>query len=171
MWYAWLKDELSKRGVKMILRNFPDPYEFRAKYWIPFMKNELKCDEHTVIVGHSAGTAAAMRIAEEQAVAGLVLVSAWYQIGDVSEEPWDGAGYCDNEWNWDQIKKHVVQDNNGFILQFHSVDDDFCDIEEAREISKFLSSEYFEFKNRRHFQQRKFQELLEALCTKLGVEL
>ena len=33
----------------------------RASIWLPFMQNELKCDEETVIVGHSSGAEAAMR--------------------------------------------------------------------------------------------------------------
>lgn len=33
----------------------------RESIWLPFMEKELRCDEGTVIIGHSSGAAAAMR--------------------------------------------------------------------------------------------------------------
>ncbi|TTA54956.1 putative hydrolase RBBP9 [Bagarius yarrelli] len=33
----------------------------RESIWLPFMEKELKCDEETLIIGHSSGAAAAMR--------------------------------------------------------------------------------------------------------------
>ena len=78
------------------------------------------------MIGHSAGTAAAMRLLENQKLKGVILVAgkyldifsysqAWYLPGDQSQEPWDGAGspvfiiqyllgYCDSPWDWEKIK-------------------------------------------------------------------
>lgn len=33
----------------------------RESIWLPFMEKELRCDEETLIIGHSSGAAAAMR--------------------------------------------------------------------------------------------------------------
>jgi predicted alpha/beta hydrolase family esterase len=48
----------------------PDCAGARESYWIPFMRNELRCAEDTVIVGHSSGAIAAMRFAQRYKVAG-----------------------------------------------------------------------------------------------------
>ena len=55
-------------GVTCVLRNFPDPVMARESVWIPFMRDELSCDQHTIIVGHSSGAEAAMRYAETHKV-------------------------------------------------------------------------------------------------------
>ena len=44
--------QLEAIGIEAFLRNMPDPLYARESQWLPFMKNQLKCDENTVIVGH-----------------------------------------------------------------------------------------------------------------------
>jgi len=34
-------------------------------YWLPFLKDELKADEYSILIGHSSGSIAALRFAEE----------------------------------------------------------------------------------------------------------
>ena len=34
---------------------------FRRSIWLPYMKDELKVDENTIIIGHSSGAVAAIR--------------------------------------------------------------------------------------------------------------
>lgn len=35
----------------MRLENMPDPYHARESIWLPFMRETLKCDADTIIVG------------------------------------------------------------------------------------------------------------------------
>lgn len=47
------------------------------------MRNELQCDENTIIVGHSSGAVAAMRFAEQYKVSAIVIVSGYTSdLGD-----------------------------------------------------------------------------------------
>ena len=55
----------------------PDPVTARRSIWLPFMKDELGVDEQTVIIGHSSGACAAVRFAETNKVAGIILVGAY----------------------------------------------------------------------------------------------
>ena len=82
-WYGWLSDELERRGFgDVVLRDMPDPYVARRSKWLPFLKP--LCDETTVLVGHSSGAEAGLRLAEEVKLGGLVLVSACVtDLGDV----------------------------------------------------------------------------------------
>ncbi|MBS0656600.1 MAG: alpha/beta hydrolase, partial [Verrucomicrobia bacterium] len=75
-WFPYLKEELEKLGVRVIASEFPDNQLAREAYWIPFLKNELKADDQTVLVGHSSGAIAAMRLAETDKLLGSVLVGA-----------------------------------------------------------------------------------------------
>ena len=61
-WYGWLDGELKKRGHESVVVNWPDPYICHQRNWIPFARDELKADEHTVVVGHSTGALLAMRL-------------------------------------------------------------------------------------------------------------
>uniref|UniRef100_A0A8K9Y2U9 RB binding protein 9, serine hydrolase n=1 Tax=Oncorhynchus mykiss TaxID=8022 RepID=A0A8K9Y2U9_ONCMY len=103
-----------------LLRNMPDPVTARESIWLPFMQEELECDEETVIIGHSSGAVAAMRYAETHKVFGLILVGAYtYDLGDERES----AGH----WEWEQMRRNV-----GHIVQFGSKDDPFLPWEETQ---------------------------------------
>lgn len=71
-WYGWLHRTLDdpSAGVEAVLQNMPDPVGARENIWLPFMQDELGCDAHTIIVGHSSGAAAGMRYAEKHQVLG-----------------------------------------------------------------------------------------------------
>lgn len=111
--------------VSNLVSNFPDPLYAKETIWVPFMRDELHCDENTIVVGHSSGSAATMRLLESGTkVAGAVLVSAYYtDLGDDLERD---SGYFSRAWDWGQIKQ-----NAGFIAQFHSPQDYLVDVAEV----------------------------------------
>ena len=116
-WYGWLEDELKACGEfsEVVLRTMPDPIRARERIWCPFLENECRCGSDTILVGHSSGAEAGMRLAETVKLAGLVLVSACHtDLGDAGER---AAGYYSRPWRWADIRA-----NCGFIAQFHSSD-------------------------------------------------
>ena len=42
-------------GHECVCVNWPDPYVCHQSKWMPFVRDELKADEATVLVGHSTG--------------------------------------------------------------------------------------------------------------------
>ena len=68
-------------GMTSVLRNMPDPITARRSIWLPFMKDELGVDDQTIIIGHSSGACAAVRFAETNKVAGIILVGAYTSGG------------------------------------------------------------------------------------------
>jgi len=165
-WYGWLARELQKRGVAVGMRDMPDPIYAREQRWLPFIVEQLAGGAGplagTVVVGHSSGAAAAMRLAESHRVRGVVLVAAYTSdLGDPTERK---SGYFSRPWNWARQRE-----NCGFIVQFASTDDPFLPIEEQRAVRDGLAPkvEYLEFDGRSHFFDKPFPELLEVLQREL----
>jgi predicted alpha/beta hydrolase family esterase len=131
-WYGWLESEMGKRGQKLWgMEGWPDPYVAKESEWIPFLKNEIGVDENTVVIGHSSGVLAAMRLMERTKIRGAILISAAHtDLGDENER---ASGYFSRPWEWDRMVA-----NAGFIHQFHSADDHLIPVHEARFVAESL---------------------------------
>lgn len=157
------------KGVEVIAKDMPDPYQAKEKIWVPFLlelmgngdktpKKKWKTwtcvffsfvdNEETILIGHSSGAEAIMRLAEKTKgwivlyyiiysycyfiiflVRAIVLVSAcWTDLGEPSETI---SGYYSRPWLWNQIVS-----NCGWILQFGSTNDPFIPISEGNAIKK-----------------------------------
>ena len=90
-------------------------------------------DENTIVIGHSSGAQAAMRLLEAHKVKGCVLVSACVTDGGMESERI--SGYYSRPWEWAKIRS-----NAEFILQYHSSDDPFIPRSEADEVATQLQA-------------------------------
>jgi predicted alpha/beta hydrolase family esterase len=164
-WFNYIKDNLGSYGIQSIIENFPDPELARKEYWLPFIKS-LGADENTILIGHSSGAVAAMRYAEENKILGSVLVSACFTDLGIEDERL--SGYYDNPWDWD-----CIRENQKWIAQFHSTDDPFIPVEEARFIHEKLNTKYFEFTDQGHFgipnPKIEFPEVVQFIKEKLEI--
>ena len=165
-WMPWVKQELEKAGLIVFAEMFPDSIIAREKYWIPFLKEHLKADKHTILIGHSSGAVAAMRFAEHHQLFGSVLISPSYT--DLGIELEKQSGYFDRPWQWDAIKK-----NQQWIVQFGSTDDPVIPLSEFRHIHTMLNTEYYEFDDRNHFldKQKTFPEVVDVVRKKSRTNL
>ena len=148
-WTPWLKKELEKLGITLVFETFPDSVLARKDYWLPFLKDYLHADEHTLIIGWSSGAVAAMRYAEENKIFGSILVSPCYT--DLGLETEKISGYYDTPWNWEQIKE-----NQKHICLVYSKNDEFIPLEEFEFIKEKLNPEKtYAFENKGHFINEK----------------
>lgn len=145
-WYKWMHEKLidSDAFSEVLLEDMPDPDDAKESIWLPFIITKLKADSNTVMIGHSSGAVAAMRLLENNKLKGCVLVSACHSDGGVESERL--AGYYNRPWKWDAIKS-----NAEWILQYHSSDDHLIPIAEADLVASKLNSEYFKFDDKSHF--------------------
>lgn len=169
-WYAKAQKELERSGLfsEVLLEDMPDPYVASESAWIPFLRDRLCADDDTVLVGHSSGAQATLRLLETQRLRGAVLVAACHtDLGDANER---ASGYYNRPWQWEAIAA-----NAGFVLQWHSADDPFIPVAEARHVAKSLGDacEYLEHKRSSHFftWESFGPELLDRLRAKLGEPL
>lgn len=165
-WFPYVKKELEKRGLQVIAEDFPDNDLAREAHWIPFIKDTLKADANTILIGHSSGAIAAMRYAEKNQILGSILVGSYHS--DLGNEKEKLSGYFDRPWNWEAIKK-----NQKWIALFSSIDDPWIPIAEPRFVQKQLDAHYHEYENQGHFggdyQKLTFPEIVaevEALLSK-----
>ncbi len=163
-WYQSTGQAFREYGLDVDLRTLPDNDIAHEHIWIPFIRDELKANEQTVLIGHSSGSIGAMRYAERYPVLGTVLVSAYHT--DLKMEDERKGGWFNRPWDWDSIRH-----NQKWILQFSSIDDPWIPIEEARFIKNKLHSEYHEYTDRGHFIESDgeciFPELVESVLKKL----
>ena len=170
----------------VILNDMPDPYTAKEEVWLPFLINDCLADSNTIIIGHSSGAEAAMRLLEQTSLLGVVLVSACHtgmatiirrnyhkclnkngsmwliDLGIASEA---AAGYYNRPWNWELIKSNVGRFG---IVQFHSADDPFIPMVEAQHVADSLSSEFHKYDDKSHFfSKRDMTEALEIISNKL----
>jgi uncharacterized protein len=159
-WFPSVKNELESVGLTVISEEFPDNDLARASFWIPFLLNDLQADQNTILVGHSSGAMAAMRLAEQHIILGSVLVGAYYTDLDMEKEKL--SGYFDAPWSWENIRN-----NQSWITLFASQDDPWVPIHHPCYIHQQLNCEYHEYKNEGHFggdyEKLTFPELSHAI--------
>ena len=156
-WYGWAQTKLDQLpDFSCRLENMPDPVTARKSVWLPFMKEQLGVGPDTVVIGHSSGAAAAVRFAETEQVAALVLVGAYTSdLGDATER---ASGYFCDPWQWEAVKA-----NAGRIILFGSTDDPFLPWKEQQEVATGLGAELHKFEDRGHFMEETFPELVVAV--------
>ena len=54
-WFAWLREQLVKRGYVVTAPQLPEPDAPSLEVWTDFALRNLKFDSETLIIGHSAG--------------------------------------------------------------------------------------------------------------------
>ena len=159
IWLPWLERELTRLGLDVTNRTFPDNVKARATYWLPFL-DELGADENTILIGHSSGAVAAMRYAETHRLAGSALVGVCHtDLGDSGEA---ASGYYREPWHWQRIRE-----NQAWIGIFNSVDDPCIPVAEARFVAAQLRCKYFEFTDRGHFMDADLPEVLQFVRRQL----
>lgn len=164
-WYGWLADQLRQhyegKAFECRLENMPDPYVAKESVWLPFIRSKLLSAEHyNIVVGHSSGAEAGMRLCEDTSVTGLILVSACHtDLGMPSEAK---AGYYNRPWQWEKIKA-----NTEFRVQLGSTNDRFIPWEEMIHVRDSLSPvDFHEFKLD-HFMFDEFPQLEDIVKEKV----
>lgn len=160
-WYGWVQKKLNDLDdVTCDLRNMPDPFLARESIWVPFMREDLGCNENTIVIGHSSGAEAAMRFAEKYRVKGIVVVSAC--VTDLGDENERASGYYNRPWEWQKIKE-----NTDWRIQFGSTDDPFIPWQEQQQVADGLQSELHRFDDKGHFMNTTFPQMMDVIKKKL----
>lgn len=170
-WYGWMQDRLMESGLftEVILQVMPDPVEAKEVVWVPHVLKEFNADEMTLIIGHSSGAQACMRLLERNRLFGAVLVSACYtDLGMPSEAV---SGYYSRPWRWDDIKSNAAVGLGFGIVQVHSSDDPFIPMDEAEFVHSHLDTDFYRYDDRSHFfTNEDVEELLDVIVKRVRTD-
>lgn len=166
--YPTLAASLRELGVDVALAEMPDADVARASVWLPFIRDVLGADSECVLVGHSSGALAALRLAEKHAFHAVVAVSV--TDNDLGSENERASGYYDDPWDWFAMRSNVRH-----LVMFSSDDDPFIPIATQRKVAGELEAaavlgggsvgafNHVELAGRSHFFGRQQREILECV--------
>ena len=151
-WFPWLKEELSKRGFKVVLRSIPDTDAPSIKTWVPFLTQlAKKADSNTYFVGHSVGCQTILRFLEKldksAKVGGAVFVAPWLTLkGLKTKEEKEIA----REWLETKIDFVKVRKICHKFTAIFSDDDYYVPLENRRFFSEKLGAKTVTIKKKGH---------------------
>ncbi|MFW5846765.1 MAG: RBBP9/YdeN family alpha/beta hydrolase [Nanoarchaeota archaeon] len=166
-WFNWLKQELSKKGFKVISFDMPNTNNPKIEQWINFLECEINpedIDEETYFIGHSIGCQTILRYLEKlhkhKRIAGCVFVAGWFDIINLEQEELEIAHpWINSKINFNRIKDHT--DN---FLAIFSNDDPYVPFEEQDKFKNNLGAKIKIKHNSGHFNEiNKIPEILEFL--------
>lgn len=147
-WYPHFKAEMEKAGIEVVIPALPNPETSTAEQWVSILEKEAnKQPESTLLVGHSIGGTALLRMLEksEKQFAGLVMVStAGFDLGypalkDFFAEEFDFAS---------------ISERTGFITTYYSLNDQVLAPDPMKHAQVFLEqldAKTIVLHNRGHF--------------------
>jgi predicted alpha/beta hydrolase family esterase len=138
-WYPWMKISLESLGYFVSVPQFPTPAGQSLASWEAVVKSNIqKWDSDTIIIGHGAGGAFALRMVEKvtQPVHGLFLVASYG--GKIGHAGYDRVNetFFEKPFDWSAIK------NNAMIIEsFSGESDPFVPVTASEELAKNLGVE------------------------------
>lgn len=152
----WAKEELEKKGYKVIMPNMPETDHPKIENWVPYLTQvvgEVRGDD--IFVGHSMGCQTILRFLESlpegEKVDKVILVAGFgsYLKGLTEEEQRIAQPWIDTPLDLDKVKIHA----NSFIAIF-SDNDPFVPLGENRKLfEEKLGAEIFIEQSKGHFNE------------------
>jgi predicted alpha/beta hydrolase family esterase len=125
-WYPWLAEQLRGRGYEVEVPSYPDINKNPITEFLPKVLRGHTFDEHTTLIGHSAGSPLILSILEhiEAVIPQAVLVAGYsMRLPGETKDP-----VLQDRYDWSRIKAHVRD-----ITFINSVDDPWgCNAEQGR---------------------------------------
>ena len=165
-YYHWLERALVDRGivadVRVTIPSMPDPHLCRRNVWVPHVEREMRCDASSVVVGHSSGAVCAMRVAERNALRGIVLVAGDDDdLGDADER---ASGYFGPDaFDYDKIHENC----GGRVECVIGARDSLVPAEMQRALAVKLRARETLCERRDHFFTPPAEEIVDAIVRML----
>ncbi len=104
-WFPYIKDFLEEKGYEVWVPQLPDSDDPDLKIQLPFVLENGKFDESTIIIGHSSSCALILSLLENinVKIRQAILVSGFYK--DLEEG--ENLKILQKRYNWEKIKSNV----------------------------------------------------------------
>jgi predicted alpha/beta hydrolase family esterase len=167
-WFPWLRDELEKMGLEVIVPAFPTPENQSLGNWAAVFEEYLDAiNEDTIFVGHSLGPAFILSILEKinVQVKACFFVAGFVGLLDDDLDKINHT-FTDRNFDWPKIKQ-----NCGKFVVINSDNDPYISMEKAEELAECLDAKVEWVKGAGHFNAKagylRFDELLERVKKEL----
>lgn len=137
-WFPWLKRELEKAGHRVIVPQFPHADHPKLDEWLKsFEQWKTLLDPEAILIGHSLGSAFALRLLEqaEKPVRATFLVAP---VWGVMQNKLDQliTSFTSAPYDW-----RSISENAGNITVIHSDNDPYIALRKTEELAKNLGVE------------------------------
>ena len=136
-WRGWLADRLREKGITVVAPEFPDTMHPEADEWLKEARRNLgKFDEDWVLVSHSLGGPAILRLlesfGENERVKAVIMVAAFAKDLGIPEI----ESFVKEGFDWGKISKCARK----FTI-INSDNDPFIELGEAKRVAQLLGAE------------------------------
>lgn len=152
-WFPWLKEELTKLGLKTEVPDFPRPDTPDLDDWLNHLNN-YSIDEDTILVGHSMGSVLILRLLEQ----GVKTKSVFLVAPFTHDLGWDvlkKSNFFNKSFDWEKIKS-----NGNHFEAFTSKNDPHLTIGDGDKVASSLGIKNQVLDVYKHFNMTEFPLLL-----------
>jgi hypothetical protein len=136
-WLPWLKNELEKKGLKVIVPAMPDTSHPKQSAWVKHLAATVGTpDKDCIFVGHSLGCTAILRyletLEENQEIGGCIFVAGVHENLGIKEI----KNFFEKPFDWDKIKSRCRR-----FIALHSDNDPYAALRTGDVFRKSLNAE------------------------------
>lgn len=150
-WFPWLKAELEKLDVEVVVPAMPDTNAPTLNKWQPYLQQTVgEPDEDTYLVGHSLGCPTILRYLEsldgDQTVGGALLVAGFAE--PLPHLP-ELDSFTEGEWDDARVQEHAKK-----ITIINSDDDEAVPFFNAEHVRDRFNAELITVHNMGHINEK-----------------
>ena len=164
-WIPWLKLELEKLNYSVFAPNFPTPEDQNLENWLSiFEEYKRYINEDSIMIGHSLGVAFILNILEslDCKVKACFFISGFISLLDNPEFDEINETFIDKKFKFEKIKNNCKK----FFI-YHSDNDPYVSIDNAKILAKNLNEEIILVKNAGHFNIKSGYDKFELLLNNI----
>ncbi|NCC14863.1 MAG: serine hydrolase family protein [Clostridia bacterium] len=164
-WFPWLKDQLQKNGIALIIPDMPNTNDPHLLPWLQMLEEAAKeINENSIFIGHSLGCITALHfiLKKNIKIKAAILVS-----GFMKENPMEIQKEGLSEFMEEAIDVETLKCLIPDRVIMTAVDDDIVPTAATRKMAEQLEARLIELSGGKHFIDRdgftEFPEVLEVL--------
>jgi len=136
-WGGWLADTLRQKGITVIAPDFPSTDNPKLEEWLAEARKQVPAfDDSWVLIGHSLGCPAILRLLEdfgqEERVGAAILVAGFAKDLEIPQI----KNFVDKKFDWPKIRKSC---RRFFVI--NSDNDPYIPIDEGQRLADNLGAD------------------------------
>ncbi|HLC31881.1 MAG TPA: alpha/beta fold hydrolase [Candidatus Nanoarchaeia archaeon] len=152
-WFPWLKRELEKNKIQLIIPSMPHPDTPTIEEWVTKLAKLVGTpDKELILIGHSIGCQTILRYLQTQSqkIAGCVLVAPWFTLSNIETEAEEKIAepWIKTPFDFQKIKRNAQK-----ITAIFSTNDEFVPLSNTDLFKKNLGAAIIIEQNKGHFSQ------------------